>query len=258
MPSSIYDNLIYDVGGGGEQADYNLQALDLAQRMLATQRQTGLGLLDYVTETQRDPFSIVPALQMYGGAGGGTLAPQVALAQSGGLGRPSPYGPIAQNILERLAEFTGGVPINPATGYPLTPQELAYIRLIMSNQGQRPSGVVDPATGFQGYTPPIPGYVPPGAPPALAPPVLPPPPAPPVPAPMPDPNINPNTGRPYTPKEIAYLKIIEENQHRQQLPAVRWDPETQRLLDRVNRTRAGTTSRRAGRYLQGSPLGTRP
>jgi len=103
----------FNVGGGIEQAELELQALELAQRValersrqqqaweiarrqglqewglteadlasreMQARRSLGFDMLDYVTETMRDPFSIVPALQMYGAAGGGPLSPAQALA----------------------------------------------------------------------------------------------------------------------------------------------------------------------------------
>ena len=93
-----------NVGGGSEQADFLLRAAELAQQMKIAQKGLGFSLLDYATGVQRDPFSIVPALQYYGGAGGGTMAGNQDLAFTGG--HPSPYGSIVDRLLEDLFGFT--------------------------------------------------------------------------------------------------------------------------------------------------------
>ena len=118
----------YTVGGGQIQAEQELQAAELAQRMEMARMQLGQGVMGYLTDLQRDPFSIVPALQAYSASGGGTLAPNAAMVQSGGLGQPSPYGDIVGNLIRGLSEFAGGANINPVTGRPYTPNELAEQR----------------------------------------------------------------------------------------------------------------------------------
>jgi len=123
-----------NVAGGGQQAEFNLAALDLAQQMETTRQTTGFQLLDYLTQLQKDPFSIVPALQAYTAAGGGSLAPAVAFqgsggaGASGGAGMPSPYGEIADRLIAGLAEFSGAAPVNPYTGLPYTPAESQQVR----------------------------------------------------------------------------------------------------------------------------------
>lgn len=127
------ENLLYTVGGGQQQAQQGFDALNLAQQMEGSRNQMGMSLLDYITKVQQDPFSIVPALQMYGQAGGGTLAPAAALAASGGQ-MNSPYGDIAANLIRNLSTFAGGAPVNPKTGRSFTPDEMAYINVAAANQ----------------------------------------------------------------------------------------------------------------------------
>ena len=134
--ASIYD-LLYNVGGGMDQATLNLQAQQQAADMENVRHQTGFQLLDYLTGLQQNPFSIVPALQAYGAGGGGPMASANAFAQTGGIGNPSPYGAIAQQLIQGLSEFTGGTPINPNTGRPFTPTEMAYLRVFAENQKKK-------------------------------------------------------------------------------------------------------------------------
>ena len=129
-------DMIYNVGGGQIQADQALQAQDLAQRMELSRLGLAQSLMGQLADMQRDPFSIVPALQAYGAAGGGTLSPIVALANSGGQGMPSPYGSMFDNILKQLGDVAGGNPLNPNTGRPYTPDEAAYLRQLSMNQQQ--------------------------------------------------------------------------------------------------------------------------
>lgn len=126
MPS--LEELIYSVGGGQYQQQSALDAFLAAQAAELARRGMGQGLLDFITETQRNPFSIVPALQQYTAAGGGPLASAAAFAGTGGAGSPSPYGAIAQQLIEGLAEFTGGTPYDPNTGRNFTPGALAWLR----------------------------------------------------------------------------------------------------------------------------------
>ena len=107
-PPPPADEDLLNAGGGIDWARLNLDTTELAQRMELARQQTALGFLENIMETQRDPFSIVPALQLYGAAGGGTLAPHAALAEGGGAIQQSPYGDIAQQLIESLARFTGG------------------------------------------------------------------------------------------------------------------------------------------------------
>lgn len=104
-----------NAGGGLDWATLNLQSIIAAQQAELARQQLGSGFLEQIMDTQRDPFSIVPALQLYGGAGGGTLAPHAALAAGGGAIQQSPYGDIAQKLIDSLAQFTGGAN-PPVTG----------------------------------------------------------------------------------------------------------------------------------------------
>ena len=96
---------VYNVGGGYDQAQMNLESMRLAQAGELGRRQFGSGLLETLMGVQQDPFSIVPALQAYGAAGGGTLGPVSAFAQSGGAGMPSPYGGLVDRLLADLSSF---------------------------------------------------------------------------------------------------------------------------------------------------------
>ena len=122
------DSLTYNVGGGQIQAEQALAALQASQQAELSRQQVGQGLLGYLTDIQRDPFSIVPAMRAYGATGGGTLGGAAALAASGGRGQPSPYGQVAGNLIRSLSEFSGGTEINPYTGAPFTPMELGQAR----------------------------------------------------------------------------------------------------------------------------------
>lgn len=95
------------VGGGQAQTGQFLDAFQAAEAAGLGRSQLGLGFLNQMIDVQRDPFSIVPALQAYGGVGGGTLAPNVAFAQTGGAGFPSPYGAIADRLIQGLSQFVG-------------------------------------------------------------------------------------------------------------------------------------------------------
>ena len=130
----------YIAGGGDIQAQQGLQGLDIARLMEQQRQQIGQSLLGYLTDIQRDPFSIVPAMQAYGAAGGGTLAPAVALAQSGGAGQPSPYGEISSRLIRGLSEFAGATPVNPHTGMAMTGEEMDYLRKITGGDILRRGG----------------------------------------------------------------------------------------------------------------------
>ena len=103
------------VGGGQQQAQQAMdaarlaiEAKDLEQRAELGRLGLGQQLLEHLSGIARDPFSIVPALQAYGVAGGGTLAPAVDLAATGGRGRPSPYGDVYEQLIRRLSGETLG------------------------------------------------------------------------------------------------------------------------------------------------------
>lgn len=159
-----YDpNLVLNIGTGTQQAEQQMTALKDAQQAELSRMQMGQGLLSTLIDVQRDPFSIVPALQAYQGAGGGTLGSATALAASGGRGQPSPYGRLASNLMANLGAFSGGADINPHTGQPYSPGELAYLR---QTQAVNEPGSFTPA-GYTGASAvpslsaiPAPGYSP--------------------------------------------------------------------------------------------------
>lgn len=118
-PFDPYNPFTYNVGGGLDQANMNLQAAQLAQAGELGRRQFGSNLLNQLFSLQQNPFSIVPALQAYGASGGGVLAPATAFAQTGGAGAPSPYGGLVDRLLSDLAGFavTRGSEAPPAASY---------------------------------------------------------------------------------------------------------------------------------------------
>ena len=134
QPTSLGAGGSWNVAGGSDIASMALQAYQLAQAMELGRRGIGQNLLDKLFELQQNPFSIVPALQSYGAAGGGPLAPAAALAQSGGVGMQSPYGPLIDRLLAGMSEFAGGAPINPNTGAPYLPNEMDYLRMLTMRQ----------------------------------------------------------------------------------------------------------------------------
>ena len=137
------------VGGGQEQARLALEAAELAQQGELARMSMGQQLLAHLSDIQRDPFSIVTALKGYGAAGGGTLAPAADLYATGGRGRPSQYGGLYDQILQRLGGIAGagGAPVAPG-GAP-------------GGGGEWPGGV---APGAGGATPPVGGAPGPGGP----------------------------------------------------------------------------------------------
>lgn len=88
--------------------ELELVRMQLEQQMELGRRELGAGLLETLLDIQRDPFSIVPALQTYGAAGGGTMAPVQAFAETEGAGWPTPYGSLIEQLLGDLVAFAGG------------------------------------------------------------------------------------------------------------------------------------------------------
>ena len=121
-------NLLYNVGGGIDAANINLQEQQLSQLMESFRREFGMGLLDRLLEIEQNPFSIVNAVRLAGQAGGGPEGIAGGFAATGGLGTPSPFSGLLDRLLEDLGGFAGGNPINPQTGMPLTPDEMAFLR----------------------------------------------------------------------------------------------------------------------------------
>lgn len=136
------------VGGGQEQARLALEAAELAQQGELARLAMGQQLLAHLSDIQRDPFSIVPALQAYGAAGGGTLAPAADLYASGGRGRPSPYGGLYDLLLAELGRVGtagggGGGAVAAAPGGGVT----ATQRAITQAPVQPTMGVIDGVLG---------------------------------------------------------------------------------------------------------------
>jgi len=92
------------------------------------QARMGLGqsLMNELVRQQQDPFNIVTALQAYGATPSAT--PMAAdIAATGGLGRPSPYGNLVEQLTQSLASFAQrGMPAaEDVWGYaPATPEWL--------------------------------------------------------------------------------------------------------------------------------------
>lgn len=121
-------------GGGQIQAEQGFREAELATMMEEQRLGAGRQLMEYLTRIQQDPFSIVPALQAYGAAGGGTLGPAAALAASGGAGQPSPFGELQSRLMRVLSEQAGATLINPHTGQPFLPHEMDYLRRVGQQQ----------------------------------------------------------------------------------------------------------------------------
>lgn len=105
-----------DVGGGIDQAYLDLEIAKFAQAAELARQQMSMGLLEYVTKTMADPFSIVPAMQLYGSMGGTPLASHDALIGTDNVGQPSQYGDLADQLIAGLKQFTttATAPYNPA------------------------------------------------------------------------------------------------------------------------------------------------
>src|SRR3990167_547528 len=108
---------VLNLAGGMNQADLYLQVIDLAQKMKLSQQMIGQTLLDFIRAQMADPFSIVPAVALYGQAGGGTLAPAAGFEISGGM--PSPYGPLFDELMKSLSDFAMGNFEIPVVDFPV-------------------------------------------------------------------------------------------------------------------------------------------
>ncbi len=97
-----------NVGGGINEALIGLSEEELAFKIEGFRQGFGADLLQQLVGMQNNPFSLVPALQAYGAAGGGTLAPAAAFDATGGAGAPSPYGNLVQELLAGLSDFALG------------------------------------------------------------------------------------------------------------------------------------------------------
>ena len=125
------------VGGGEAQARLNLDAFEAAQRAEVARQQVATNLLGFLGEVQQNPFSIVPALQSFSAAGGGTNALGEAFAATGGQGMTSPFGPAVDALIQSLLGFSLTPPADPATPPPLSAAPVVP-------QG---SNLIDPSSG---------------------------------------------------------------------------------------------------------------
>lgn len=132
------------VGGVAGPSPLDIRALELRAEQIAQEAEQGRAgiasnLLRDVLDIQRDPFSVVPALQLAGAAGGGTQAPANALALTRGEGIAPDLGGVVGDLVRELTQFTGATPINPNSGLPFTPGELQFLRLVdQQNQPAQP------------------------------------------------------------------------------------------------------------------------
>lgn len=135
-------------------ANLELRTQELAQQAEFGRAGTAGNLLNTILGIQRDPFSIVPALSLFGAAGGGTRAPANALALTRGEGIAPELGGVVGDLVRELTQFTGATPINPNSGLPFTPGEMQFLRLVDQQQqaqppvpggipSTQPTGVVD-------------------------------------------------------------------------------------------------------------------
>ena len=136
------DPTAFNVAGGFDIAQLNQQAQFAALEAELGRREFGRSLLQDVIGFQQNPFSLTAATRAAGagGAGGGISPFLSALQQSGGVGQPAPpiFGDVASNLLRDLSVFAGGAGINPRTGRPYTPQEIAFLNIVAQQQQQAP------------------------------------------------------------------------------------------------------------------------
>ncbi len=130
-------------GGPAGPSAIDFANLDLRTQELAQQAEFGRAgatgdLLNTILGIQRDPFSVVPALSLFGAAGGGTQAPANALALTQGRGIAPELGGIVGDLVRELTQFTGATPINPNTGTPFTPGEMQFLRLVDQQRQTQP------------------------------------------------------------------------------------------------------------------------
>lgn len=151
---NLLGNLNFNVAGGQDQADREFQAALFGAQQQQFRLQEGGTLLDRLMAAQQMPFNFGNVINATGQLGGGGPTGQLgALEATGNRGFPAPFSPIIQQLIETQAGALGGAPTNPNTGMPFTPNELAYIRIILGQQGQAPTGQVDPSTGFAAFGP---------------------------------------------------------------------------------------------------------
>ncbi|KKN72528.1 hypothetical protein LCGC14_0410320 [marine sediment metagenome] len=123
----------FNIAGGFDIAGLNLEAQRLALESELARQEFGRSLLQQVMDVQRDPFSIVPALQGFSAAGGGTLAPAQDFAQTGGRPADPIFGQLVQQLLQGAGQFAPG-----GQGAPTAPSEL---QKLISGFGKQPSAI---------------------------------------------------------------------------------------------------------------------
>lgn len=101
---ALFDDLAFLVGGGVDQAQLELNTFRETEAARSARAGGGLDLLKQVTDLQRDPFSLVPALQAQAAAGGGPLD---ALFAAGGKPQETGLGPLINQLIQGLSKFAG-------------------------------------------------------------------------------------------------------------------------------------------------------
>lgn len=107
---ALFDDIGFLVGGGVDQAQLELAGFQAEEAAFRDRAQGGSTLLDQLVDLQRDPFSLVPALQAFAASGGGTLGSATALGATGGKPQETGLGPLIQQLIDGLSEFALGVP----------------------------------------------------------------------------------------------------------------------------------------------------
>lgn len=131
-----------NIGGGSADADRQLALMNLLMPMQLGRQQFGGDLVSQMLGIRANPLNLVTSLNLAGQAGGGTGAIGAALAGTGGAGFPTGEAQFPgldqaiANLLQQQTTFAGGAPINPNTGLPYTPNEMAFLeRLVAQEQG---------------------------------------------------------------------------------------------------------------------------
>jgi hypothetical protein len=140
------DSTAFNVAGGFDIAQLNLAAQQAAMEAEAGRREFGRSLLQDVIGMRQNPFDLTTAMMAAGAGGvGGGISPFTAsLQRSGGVGQPAPpmFGDVATNLLRQLSIYAGGAGINPQTGLPYTPKEIAYLNIVQQQQAPQPRASV--------------------------------------------------------------------------------------------------------------------
>lgn len=130
MPS--LQDYIMNVAGGIDQARLDAESEAVAREQELGRQNLMQGFLSQIVGMQQNPFNVVSALQAQrsGGVAGAVAA--------GGGRRTTPFGDVAQQLIQNLASFSGAYQ-DPTTGISQNPLELERQRMI--DQG------LDPDTG---------------------------------------------------------------------------------------------------------------